>query len=111
LSLPDLCEKWGYRAVFVLVQLWAAAVILGFYFVPRGGTSLALALFGLLGVPWAGAFQIAWCIVSIGMGERSDAGVISFIVRAVGEILPCLIMAILALVPVLPRLTAPACYG
>jgi hypothetical protein len=94
--LSDLSEAYGYGPVFFLTSLWGAAVSMGFYFVPVGGTAWALALFSLSGVPWAGLHQIMWTVITLAVGDRKDAGLICIIARSLGDILPFLFVGLLA---------------
>jgi hypothetical protein len=92
----DLCEAWGYRLAFALIQFWGAAVTLGFYFVPEGGTAGALVLFAMMGIPWTAHGQLAWTIITMVLGEREDTGLVCMTARAVVELVPVILMGLLS---------------
>jgi hypothetical protein len=71
-------------------------VSVGLYYLPAGATGWALALLSLGGVPWAVVHQSMWTVITLGVGDRRDAGLICFIARSFGDVLPYAFVGLLS---------------
>lgn len=60
LALAPLCQRLGFRRVWVASLVWASANFLGLYFVPAGDQVSGTALIACLGVPLAASYQLPW---------------------------------------------------
>jgi hypothetical protein len=77
LALAALCQRLGFRRVWVASLLWASAVFLGLYFVAPGDRVSATALVACLGVPLAASYQLPWVRACVHACLRACAGSLS----------------------------------